>query len=115
MDENIQGKIEQLLNDPKGMQKIQDMAQSLFGGKSSTGAPALSVPKEFGDIDVNSIMKIMNLLKNGGESNRANLLLALKPMLSDDRRNKVDSAVKLLKIIELLPILKEQGLLDNLI
>ena len=100
------------------MQKIQDMAKSIFGdsdSKPSAEPKNLPAINNLSDGDIGSVMKIMSLLKNGREdSGRANLLMALKPHLSAERRDKVDSAIKLLKIIEILPLLKEQGLLDKL-
>ena len=38
------------------------------------------------------------------------LLLALKPLLREENRAKVDTAVKLLKLASLLPLLKDTGL-----
>jgi len=39
-------------------------------------------------------------------------LLALKPHLTDERQQRIDKAVKLLRIISVIPLLKEQGLLE---
>lgn len=115
--EDIAGKIEELLNDPNGMAKIQSMAESVFGnsGSKDNNLPVAkneSIP----DIDTGTIMKVFNLLRsNNNSSGRANLLLALKPHLSSERQQKIDSAIKIMKIIEILPVLKEQGILDNLL
>ena len=62
--------------------------------------------------DVSSIMRVVNLLKNSGNDSRSGLLLALKPHLSDERQKRVDKAVKILKLVSLMPILKEQGILN---
>jgi hypothetical protein len=43
------------------------------------------------------------------------LLLALKPHLSAERQQKVDKAIKLLKLIAVWNMAKESGLLDNII
>lgn len=45
-------------------------------------------------------------------SNRSNieLLMALKPRLSAQRAKKVDDAVRVMQLIQFLPLLKESGL-----
>ena len=45
----------------------------------------------------------------------AELLLALKPHLSEERQKKVDKAVKLLKLIAIWNMAKENGLLSDLL
>lgn len=113
--DDIAGKIEELLNDPNGMAKIQSMAESVFGNSNKENN-LQNLNNTSNDIDVGTIMKVLNLLKSDSKNNgRTNLLLALKPHLSDGRQHKIDSAIKIMKIIEILPILKEQGLLDKLI
>ena len=38
----------------------------------------------------------------------------LKPLLREENRGKVDTAMRLLKLIELLPLLKESGIFGKL-
>ena len=42
----------------------------------------------------------------------AELILALKPLLSDELKQKADEAIKMLKIFSIIPILKENGILN---
>ena len=42
---------------------------------------------------------------------RTDFLAALKPLLSEERRHKADEAAKLLRLMSLLPVLREQGIL----
>lgn len=85
-----------------------DMLGSLLGGLTGGG---LSLPDGF---DPMKMIGLISALSSGGDDKRAGLLLALKPHLSKERQIRVDKAVKLLKIASLLPVLKEQGLLDIL-
>ena len=62
-------------------------------------------PKEIG-----AIVKIGNALKSQKPDDRSQLLLALKPHLSPARQERVDQAVKILRIMDILPLLKESGL-----
>ena len=45
----------------------------------------------------------------------AELLIALKPHLSDEKQKRVDKALKLLKILAVWNIAKDSGILNELI
>lgn len=67
-------------------------------------------------LDLDAIMKIMGLLEQMNKpDDNERFLLALKPLLRDENRTKIDSAVKILKLLALLPILKESGIFGKLI
>ncbi|MCM1054931.1 MAG: hypothetical protein NC394_05330 [Bacteroides sp.] len=70
----------------------------------------------FGGIDIEAIMKLGEIMSsmNSGNDKNTQLLLALKPHLRQENRKKVDSALRLMKIINLLPLLKESGIIDGL-
>ena len=78
-------------------------------GSEKTGKEGFSGFQDM-PFDTESMMRIfslMNKLKNQPEDNRVRLLYALKPMLSPERRHKVDQAAQMIKIMSLLPLLKE--------
>lgn len=65
----------------------------------------------FSGLDIGSIAKIAGLLSAAGStSDDERLLMALKPLLREENRGKVDTAMRLLKLISLLPLLRESGL-----
>lgn len=112
-----------VLNDPQMLSELQTMAKGLLGGagdgerteSAKQSAPDFSSMFEDGGIDplqMANIMGIISQLKSRGNDDRSQLLLALKPHLSAPRREKVDTALKLLKIIDILPVLKDSGLLN---
>lgn len=70
----------------------------------------------FGGIDIEAIMKLGEMLSamNSTSDKNTQLLLALKPHLRPENRKKVDNALKLMKIINLLPLLRESGIMDGL-
>lgn len=45
------------------------------------------------------------------EDERSRLILALKPHLNEERQKKADQAIKYLKILSVLPLLRDQGIL----
>lgn len=126
--EDIAERLSALLNSPDGMEKLQAAAKSILGGREETPSEQekqaennsnnqqFSVPEgllsNLGNMQ--GLLRVMNLLQNRKEDKRATLLLALKPHLSEERAARVDRAVSLLRIAELLPILKEEGLFESL-
>lgn len=111
--DDMASKLSELLSDPGAMDKIKSMADSLLGGEESK--PKNDLPFDIpNDIDIGAIMNIIGALNSNTNDNRSQLLLALKPHLSEQRRERVDSAVKILRLINVLPLLKDQGLLKLL-
>ena len=49
------------------------------------------------------------------DDERTALIKALKPMLGEDKQQKADEAIKILKLINLIPLLRESGLLSGLL
>lgn len=96
-------KITALLSDPKGMEKIKSVADSLLGGENETAKAESS-----GELpDISAIMKMMKTMNLGKSDSRTELLMALKPHLSSERQERVDKAVKLLRLVPLLPLMKD--------
>ena len=105
--DDISEKLSALLSDPEGMNRIKSMAESLLGSREE----APTKKKDEPDIDVGALTGILKKMKGGGVNDpRINLLQALRPNLSAERRERVDGAIKILKLIELAPMLKDMGL-----
>lgn len=69
----------------------------------------------FGGIDIEAVMKLGEMLSSMNKPDKnTQLLLALKPHLRPENRSKVDSALKLMKIMSILPLLRESGALEGL-
>lgn len=69
-----------------------------------------------GGIDIEAIMKMGELMSQmNKQDDSTRLLLALKPHLKPENRQKVDSAMKLMKIMNILPLLRDSGILDGLL
>ncbi len=116
--DNITDRLAELLADDNGIEKIKAMADSLLGSGTAAAptekkdpSDGFSLPDNF---DISKIMGLMSAIGGRQSDHRADLLLALKPHLSQARRERVDKAVRLIKLASLIPILKEQGLLDIL-
>lgn len=115
--DDISKTLADLLNDPDSLSRVREMAENLLGNQSAPSPPENDAGSIFGDMDIDpsqigKIMSVMSKLKSNRDDDRSRLLLALKPHLSPPRREKVDTAVKLLKLIDLLPLLKDSGIFD---
>lgn len=117
--EDFAGKISEILSDEESMKQLSEIAQML--GFSPDGgsppAPVNSLPdsSDMGGMpDIGALMSLAGRLKDaGGNDDNVNFLIALRPLLSEEKRPKIDRAVKILKIINLLPILKDSGILGG--
>ena len=97
---------------------LQGMAASVFSDAAKT--PPNSAPPEqnaasgaFGGLDLESIAKIASILEalqSEPQDPRTQLLAALRPLVGEERRQKVDQATRMLRLFSLLPKIKESGL-----
>ena len=94
--EDMDSKLNAMLNDPAAMQRIIQMAQQLSGG---AGAP----PPADGGIGFDPMMlaKFLPLLQDLRQSNSqtTQLLYALRPFLKEEKQSKVERAAKLAHLI----------------
>ncbi len=104
---------------PSDINMLKGVAQSILGGenednppeKESRPAPAQanSNPLGLGADDFKMMMKAKTIFDkmNKASNKNTDLILALKPHLSPENRNKADVAVKILKLFDILPMLKD--------
>lgn len=108
--DDLSEKLSSLLNDPEGMERIKSMAQNLLGPKPEQNPSPQ--PNDL-DIDIGALSGILKKMKGAGSNDsRIALLLALKPNLSKEKQAKVDSAIKILRLLELAPLLGDMGLFN---
>ncbi len=111
MDE-LSEKINSILSNPESVAELKEMAENLFGEKKQE-VPA--VLPDTDSLDIASLMSVIGRLKDSEKTENQKLLLALKPHLSAERQKRVDTAVKILKLLELLPFLKDSGILGGIL
>lgn len=102
------------------MNDIEDILRALAADDDDTPESEESSKNDkdggiFGNLDPNILLTLMGLFESmKKEDDNERLLLALKPLLREDNRAKIDSAVKFMKLFALLPVLKESGMLGKL-
>ncbi len=99
------------------VENLSKIAEQFFSSEGSSSGKAKEERHSSGfpcfdglNFDADSMMKIMRLLnrmKNQPEDSRIRFLYALKPMLTKRRHHKIDEAVEILRIISILPLLRE--------
>lgn len=117
--DDIAEKLAELLNDTESLNQVRRMAEDLMGEqvqnepKKSEGESYTNTNDSgFDAAQITKIMSMLTQLKKTTNDSRSNLLTALKPHLSAPRREKVDTAIKLLKILDMLPLLRESGIFE---
>ncbi|HCC35199.1 MAG TPA: hypothetical protein DEQ02_06010 [Ruminococcaceae bacterium] len=123
--DDLASKLSEILESPEGMENLRSLAGSLLGNMGGGESPdsgggeneqadgGFSMPSVSpGDMQMMMTLgKALSGMSNQSDD-RTRLLLALRPHLSSERQERVDTAVKLLKLAGLLPLLSEQGLLN---
>lgn len=87
---------------------LKQTAENLFGSvkeekKQNNGF-------DFSGIDpqmIGKITRMMSLLNSSSSSPRCDLIKALKPLLSQDKRRRADEAMQIMKLLDILPLLQE--------
>ena len=90
----LEDRINSVLNDPSQMEKLANIAKSIMGGSQSAEAPPAP------DIDPALIARIGSIMSRGEikSSKDKKLLEAMRPYLSEKRRSKMDKALKIAKL-----------------
>lgn len=101
---------------------LKKVASDILGGEKSKTSPESDktesegvVPFDFSNVGFPDLSAISKLAPIIGEFNRhderADFIAALKPLLSQERRKKADEASKLIKLMSVIPLLKDSGIL----
>ena len=118
--DDLTEKLTSLLQDPKGMEQIKNIAQSFLqqntpvqpapassGTPDATASSGLDISPDM----LQTVAKLTSVFKTQNtEDDDIRFLMALKPLLSEERRARADTAMKLMKMMKLLPALTESGI-----
>ena len=62
-------------------------------------------------MDFTKLLKLKDAFSGGAKNDKnVNLLIALKPHLNEEHQKKIEQSIKLMKLLALVPILKEFGI-----
>ena len=121
MDNQINEKIKALLADPDSLNSILSVA-SLLGASSNSNTnneekeePSPTNDKKEQDTNaLQPLAALASVSKAQTPDDRVNLLLSIKPFLSDRKRKRVDSLVKALGAAKLISAYKDVDIFSKL-
>ncbi len=130
--DDLTSKISQILGSPEGMAQLRSVAAALgLGGDSDSEEEVKAAKQEessfssqdtggLGDLlsnlDIGMLMKAQQAFSSMGKNDKnTELLRALKPHFHEERSKRVDEAIRIMQLIQLLPFLKESGLFEKLL
>lgn len=119
-------KIRSILSDEESVRQIRSLYETLSAGSegkeeapasenclNDDGSESNDAQCEF---DFSTVLKLQSLIGNAGKDDAGTALIAaLRPHLSENRREKADKAIKILNIVNAISVLKESGLLGEII
>ena len=116
-------KIGKLLSDEESVKQLSELAQLLMNNESSgENVPAEKKNCTVSDNnnnnmrDIAKIMQLTELMGTLSQNDRnTDLLLALRPHLKEERQQRVDKAIKMLRLFAVWNVAKESGLLNDII
>lgn len=119
--DDLTEKLQSLLSDPESLKNIAELAAMMGSPQEEAAedipqADASSCTDEEGDgFDFSKLLLVGEIMAQMQQKDKeTELLLALKPYLSEERSKRVDRAVKLLRLYTIAMQLKEKGLLSDL-
>ncbi len=116
------GKVQEMLSDEDGQNRIQSILSSLTGNQGSDAvaipddgedSPLIdklfsqSNPSDSFDIDMFlKLQRLMSMMKSNKNSPQTEFLQKLKPFLKSSRQDRLDRAVKLINAFHLIKLFK---------
>ena len=99
--EDMDSKLNAMLNDPAAMQRIIQMAQQFSGAAAQAAPPPPPPTADGGGFDPMLLARFLPLLQDLRQSNSqtTQLLYALRPFLKEEKQPKVERAAKLAHLI----------------
>lgn len=129
--DNMADRLQSLLSDEEGMKMIKALCDALAADDNAEKEPEFTASEDTANegvtadtgeaqenrgFDIGTILMLQNLMNAGsGEDRNQQLLTALKPHLSAEKQKKVDKAVRILGLLKTAAVLKESGLLGELL
>lgn len=97
--EDMADKITKILEDDKSVDMIKNFAQML--GNKNSEEPAEKSTPDLKNIDIGKIMQLANGMK---DDDRLRLMRALRPFVSEQKRESLDNITNILRIVQLMSL-----------
>ncbi len=110
---------------PQDIENIKSVASEFLGGSAqntksqehpqpspNTQLPDLSSLGNLNMPDLSQLSALLPILNAfNSHDSRIDFIEALKPMLSENKRQKADEAMKLVRLMSVIPLLRERGIM----
>lgn len=105
----LKGVASSILGENGGASAPVPQPQNNNSNQTAGGLSNLPQSIGFDNIDFDMIMKAKTIFEkmNSAQNKNVDLIMALKPHLSPETQNKADQALRILKLFEVLPLLRE--------
>lgn len=113
----IQDTINQILSNPEAMRQVQSLGEQLGLSTNSAPQPApqpqpVSQPQPMQNEMLGAMTSLAPLMSSFTANDEvSNLLNALRPFLGEEKLQRLDQAQRLMKLIKVIPLIKDSGLL----
>lgn len=112
---DLEKELSRILSDKDSAQKLQKMAESLFTSgvlsddeEQKTDGSAADLP-----FDIGKVSLLFRSLKEVGDDHAVQLIKALIPYLENERKERANKVIKIMRLWSAVPLLKESGILDD--
>ena len=113
IDQNTAKKVMDILSNPEMLSKISALASNISGSDSSTKSHDVPVASELSTAErdsdafsAHSSQSLSTPWNEGITNSKANVLLALKPLLKEEKKSKVDAVIKALTVASAISRMK---------
>ena len=101
---------------------LQGLMNALSGRQAAPGTAPSTAQPSTASADNGQMMQMMSAFSKmapmmqrlNQEDDSTRLLMALKPMLSPARQKKLDEAAKIMRMMRMIPLLRESGMMSSL-
>jgi hypothetical protein len=126
---DITEKLTSVLSDGDGLKQTSEFTDSVkdsadnntysnnpceYSDSDKPGIDTAAINDLFGNVDLSQILGLVGMFTAPKEDKNVNFLMALKPLLSEERATKVDMAVRVLKMIGIYSVLKDSGMISGI-
>lgn len=107
----LQDTLNKIISDPEAVSRLQSLGKQLGLGSGAASAP-VSAPQSTSDAGMMSALgKLAPLMSAARPDDETTALLnALRPFLSAEKLERLNSAQRLISLIRVIPLLKDSGL-----
>lgn len=131
--EDMMSKIQGMLSDEESLKQIKDLADMIISSNDSSdesgehmdgGGNNEPFSSDENDsegssdslgFDIGMLLKLVGLFNSAPEGDKnTQLLIALRPLLKEEKQERVDKAVKMMKLFAVWTVVKESGMLKDI-